>query len=161
MLTHAHISHTTLQHSFKAILPFVSGLVLTLCFRWAHNMNTECVYQAVISPYKCKVAFPLFLQRSQGTQRAGTLRYQARLFCSLSWAWAAVSPPPSPTACGWSTPQTVVVTGLSSLQSVCPQLLAVLAILRAPSILQLNTSTGGGSLSTCPVLLSMFLNISI
>ena len=95
------------------------------------------------------------LQRSQGMQRAGTLRCQAHHSCSLSWVWDVVSPPPSPTAYGWSTPQTVVVTGLSSPQSVCPQQSGVPVTLRVPSIPQPSTNTGGGSLSTCPALLSM------
>lgn len=97
----------------------------------------------------------LCLQRNPDMQKAGTLRSQALHSCSLSWAWAAVSPPPFPTVCDWSTPQTVVATGLSSHQSVCPQPSAVLDILRVPSIHQRSTNTGGGSPSTCLVQLSM------
>lgn len=100
------------------------------------------------------ITVTLCLQRSQDMQRAGTLRCQARHSCNLSWVWAAVSPLPSPMVCDWSTPQTAVITGLSSPQSACPQPLAVLVILRVPSIPRPSTNTGGGSLSTCPVLLS-------
>lgn len=88
--------------------------------------------------------------------RAGTLKFRAHHSCSLSWVWAAASPLPSPTGCAWSTPPTVATTGLSSPQSVCPRPLAVRDTLRAPSTPPRSTNTGGGSLCTCPVLLSMY-----
>lgn len=88
-------------------------------------------------------------------QKPGTLKFQAHHSCNLSWVWVAVSPLLSLMECDWSTLRTVVSTGLSSPQSVCPQPLVVLVILRVPSTLQHSTNTGGGSLFTCPVLLSM------
>lgn len=56
--------------------------------------------------------------------------------------------------CDWSTLQTAVITGLSSPRSVCRPPSAALVIRRVPSTPRPSTNTGGGSLSTFPVLLS-------